>query len=86
LARLKTVLDLRKYLERIADPAAEHHPDRRTFWSRQVRDNARALADAIIMDQEGVPRDLIAILTTSADRSSGIDLDQIDEIFEDSDA
>lgn len=71
----------RKYLEALADPKAEQR-GARTFWSRAVRDNARAVADALLMDEEGIPREMIRELTRTQSLPEGIRLDEIEDIFE----
>ena len=63
----------RAYLDRLSNPLNEQQK-KSTFWSRSVRDNARALVDALTMEQEGVPDEMIRLLTRSYDVPDGVDL------------
>lgn len=74
--RTKNAVQLRKYLNELSNPKNEQS-GLATFWSRTVRDNARALVDALTMEEEGVPPTLIQILTTSADRPNGYDMAEV---------
>lgn len=74
--KYKNAVQLRAYLDALSNPRAEQLK-LGTFWSRTVRDNARALVDALTMEEERVPPALIRILTTCADRPDGYDMVEV---------
>ena len=78
--RQRTLAQFREYLDRLSDPKNEHQ-GKPVFWSRTVRDNARAMVDALLMEQEGVPADVVRVLTQSHDRPDGVDLERLHAAF-----
>ena len=76
----RNLKQFRAYLDRLSDPLNEQQK-KPTFWSRSVRDNARALVDALTMEQEGVPDEMIRLLTRSYDVPDGMDLNVFYKVF-----
>jgi hypothetical protein len=74
--KYKNATQLRGYLNGLSDPKAEQK-GMATFWSRTVRENARAIVDALTMEEEHIPPGLIRLLTKSKDIPDGIDLDEL---------
>jgi hypothetical protein len=67
-----TEKEFRKYFREMADPHAEQKGIAHLL-SREVRDNARVALDALTLADDGVPPDLVRLLTRTATLPDGLD-------------
>lgn len=84
-SKYKNADQLQQYLDALCDPKNEQKGIS-TFWSRTVRDNGRALVDALMMERERIPPSLIRILTMSADRPKGYDMVEVHDALREGEA
>lgn len=83
--KYKSAAQLRKYLDELSDPKSVQK-GQATFWSRTVRENARAVVDALVMEEERVPPGLIRLLTRSLDVPEGVDIDELHDVLNEGEA
>lgn len=83
--KYKNATQLRSYLNGLSDPKAEQK-GLAIFWSRTVRENARAIVDALTMEEEHIPPSLIRILTKSENIPEGIDLVELRDALNEGEA